>query len=196
MDQRVDVPLRLLPALAAAIATWFPELEGRSVAVSEADITKENIPTLPLVMVAFAKGVSEQPANSAQFSIIMADQIIIEFWMEPSRYKKANGSETPFWSYYDYEAIRNVLLSNVINWEGPNHERFAYRALNIDATPLAVVLTFTFAVTFKWCVDDAVVERCLPSTDIDGKPIDDRTFNMKICAPASKQCDPAFEDKT
>lgn len=185
MDKRVAPVSGLLPALAEEIKLWFPELEGRALAVSEAEITKENVPTLPLVMVAFARSVSSQPANSAQFSIQMSDQIVVEFWMEPSRYKRQNGTETPFWSYYDYEAIRNVLLSHMVNWEGPAGERFAYREMRIEATPLAVVLTFMFLATFKWCADDT-------TEPPDGEPITDSTFDVKICAPASKICDPAF----
>ena len=187
MDQ-ISPRLKLLPTLAAKIAEWFPELNGRAIAVSEAEITKENIPGLPLVMVAFAKSVSEHPTNAAHYSIQMTDTIVVEFWMEPSRYKRQNGSETPFWSYYDYESIRNILLSNIINWDGPNNERFGYRSMTIEADALAVVLTFTFAAMFGWCADDPVIN------PLDGQIIDKSTFNLNICAPASKECPEAFNE--
>lgn len=187
MDQQVPQRPRLLPALAKQIGEWFPELGGRAVAVSEADITKENIPTLPLAMVGFSRGVSEHPVNSAAYTVTMSDSIVVEFWLEPARYKRGDGTETPFWSYYDYESIRNVLLVNLLNWRGPNHEKFAYRNLTIEATPLAIILTFTVLATFQWCYD-------LPDQEGDGTVITDRTIDYKICAPVSEICDPAFDE--
>lgn len=195
MDQVTSPLPRLLPTLAAEIAIWFPELDGRSVAVSEADITKENIPGLPLVMVAFAKSVSEHPINSTHFSVAITDTVVIEFWLEPSRYKRQNGTETPFWSYYDYESIRNILLTNLINWHGPNGERFAYRSMTIEAESLAVILTFTFLASFMWCADEPQIDQCVPSIDIDGKLITPSTFVYSMCAPVGKQCPPAFEEE-
>lgn len=108
---------RFLPAVAEAVGQWFPELGGRALAVSEVTITKENIPTLPLAMVAFVKSTGNQPDNSTSEMFDIVDSFVIEFWLEPARYKKANGSETPFWSFYDYDAVRDTLLSNLVRWE-------------------------------------------------------------------------------
>lgn len=141
---------RFLPALAEAIAEWFPELNGRSLAVSEVEINKENVPTLPLVMTAFLRSAADENSNRTEIFNI-TDTIVIGFWLEPARYKKANGAETPFWSYYDYEEIRDTLLTNLARWESPGGERLSYRGLTIEAAPLAVILTFTFSATFRWC---------------------------------------------
>src|SRR5262245_8839046 len=109
---------RFLPALAEAVAQWFPELGGRALAVSEVTITKENVPTLPLAMVGYAHGIitGNPPQRSSKTEYNFQDWFVIEFWLEPARYKKANGSETPFWSYYPYEAIRDTLLTNLSRW--------------------------------------------------------------------------------
>jgi hypothetical protein len=142
---------RFLPAVAEQLALWFPELNGRALAVSEVDITKDNVPTLPLAMVAFIRAVANPPANGNAEIFEITDTFIIDFWLEPARYKKTNGSETPFWSYYDYEAIRDTLLTNLARWDAPGGERIAFRGLTIEAEPLAVTLTFTFIATFRWC---------------------------------------------
>jgi len=142
---------RFLPALAEKIASWFPELGGRALAVSEVSITKENVPTLPLAMVAFIRSNANPNTHSNIGMFEIADTFVVDFWLEPARYKKSNGTETPFWSYYDYEKIRDTLLSNLTTWDSPGGERIAYRGMTIEAEPLAVTLTFTFIATFRWC---------------------------------------------
>src|SRR4029078_11976181 len=133
----------------------FPELKGRSLAVSEVTVTKENVPTLPLVMVGFVRGTADPTTRNAAEIFDITDAFVVEFWLEPARYKKANGSETPFWSYYDYESIRDTLLENMARWEAPHGERPAYRGLNIEADPLAVTLTFAFVAAMRWCASPA-----------------------------------------
>jgi hypothetical protein len=122
-------------------------------------------------MVAFARSTSEQPLHQRSEMFEIQDAFIIEFWMEPSRYKKANGSETPFWSYYDYEAVRDTLLANITQWETPGGERIAFRGLTIDADPLAVTLSFAFIASFRWC--SPVTEFGIPFT-----------ISSRLCAPA------------
>ena len=151
MDAITPKTKLLLPTLADAIGEWFPELGGRALAVSEVEITKENVPTLPLVMVAFLRSRGDQPAKSHNDNYEIEDQFVVEFWLQPARYRKANGTDTPFWSYYDYETIRDNLLTNLAYWEAPNGERIAYRGMMVDAESLAVTLTFTFIATFRWC---------------------------------------------
>jgi len=151
MDAVVLRERRFLPAFAEQVALWFPELGGRAFAVSDAEITKENVPTLPLVMVAFIRSLAAPPSRSSYDQFEIADEFVVEFWLEPSRYKRANGTETPFWSYYPYEAIRDTLLENTIRWETPGGERIAYRGMAIEADSLSVTLTFSFTATFRWC---------------------------------------------
>jgi hypothetical protein len=170
MDAIVKQETRFLPALADAIADWFPELGRRSLAVSECTITKENVPTLPLVVVAFIRASASPPTNQRNDMFSITDTFVVEFWLEPARYKKANGTETPFWSYYDYERIRDVLLTNITYWEGPGGERIAFRRLSINAEPLAVTLTFAFDATFRWC----------PSTKPHGEPFQ---IGYNLCTP-------------
>ena len=181
MNALVKPPkVRFLPALAEQISLWFPELGGRALAVSEVSITKENVPTLPLAMVAFIRSTADPPQRSSHDMFEIVDTFIVDFWLEPARYKKANGTETPFWSYYDYEAIRDKLLANLTRWETPGGERIAFRGLVIEAEPFAVTLTFTFMATYRWCA---------PVTEF-GEPF---SIGFSLCAPASCVPDPCPE---
>lgn len=145
--------IRFLPALALAIADWFPLLKGRSIAVADATITRENVPTLPLVAVVFVSSAGQQLARSYSEQFQITDEFAVQFWMKPVRYTDASGAETPFWSYYPYEIIRNKLLSNMVRWQSPNGEKIAYRGMNVQADAMAVTLTFHFAATFEWCAE-------------------------------------------
>jgi len=182
MDARVTpVKPRFLPALAEQLALWFPELNGRALAVSEVSITKDNVPTLPLALVAFTRSTADPPARSNHEMFEIGDAFIVDFWLEPARYKKVNGTETPFWSYYDYEAIRDTLLANIARWDAPGGELIAYRGLTIEAEQLAVTLTFTFAATFRWCA---------PKRTDRGEPF---TIGFNLCTPPACIPDPCPE---
>jgi hypothetical protein len=162
---------RFLPDLAEAIAEWFPELQGRAFAVSDATITKDNVPTLPLVMIAITRSVGSQGTHGRQEIFEIADAFVVEFWLEPARYKRANGSETPFWSYYPYESIRDTLLENLARWQPRGGERIAYRSMTVEADALAVTLTFGFIATMRWCPS--------PSTE-KGEPF---KIGFNLCTP-------------
>jgi len=185
----VQVETRLLPALAAAVAEWFPELNGRAMAVSESAVTKENIPTLPLAVVAFVRSVGEQSVKSRQSQYEITDHFIVEFWLSPEKYKRANGSDAPFWSYYNYEAIRDKLLTHMATWKAPRDARIAFRALDTEADHLAVTMTFGFiaAVNWKACIaypPDMIIDHigfnicspepdcCVPEDCLDPDPCD------------------------
>lgn len=190
----VDKSVRLLPALAAKIAEWFPDLEGRSLAVSDARLTKDNLPTLPLVMVAFAREASGQPPNSRRTQFQLDTYFVVEFWMKPERYKRADNTETPFWSFYDYESIRNRLLSKLSNWLGPQQERISYQTMTIETDALAVIVTMQFIATWDWCDDADDLQAELELELGDGLPVTPATFMVKLCTPRSAVCPEAFEE--
>jgi len=147
--------LLLLPALAEKITEWFKDLDGRAIAVSDYDITKLNVPTLPLVAVALRRSVGDQAAHSYQPTFSLSEQILIQFWLQPMRYKRKDGSEAPFWTWYDYESVRETLVANLSRWDdAPQQARFAYRSTDIAADELAVTLTFTFLASYQFCTPD------------------------------------------
>lgn len=181
--------IAFLPKVAADVALWFPELEGRALAVADADqLTRENTPKLPLCMVALAREQSNQPLTSAKSLINLQDEFIIEFWLEPNRYKRQNGTESPFWSFFDYQNIRSRLLTGFTGgYLGPNGERVAYRYLSQEATAFAVVLTYTFFAAYQWCVEDIIGDAG------DGEPIVPTTWAVKVCSPKDECLAPCFE---
>lgn len=185
----------LLPTVAAHVAIWFPELNGRSIAVSEAQITKENLPDLPLVMVSLAREQNEdRPSDASKSLLNLRDNFVIEFWMEPARIKRGNGTETPFWSYYDYETIRSRLLAGLTGgYLGPSGERISYLNMTIESDAFSVVITFTFAATFQWCAPANLKQACAAAIDAtgDGEPITPNTFRVSVCKPQT-QCVKGF----
>lgn len=186
--EKIIVPedKQLLPVLADRIATWFPELNKRSVAVSDATITKENIPELPLVMVAFAEESSDDPKDTSKSIINIEDSFMIEFWLKPDRHKRKDGKESPFWAFYDYTGIRNRCLQMLHRYVGPNQERFKYVGMTQDSTHQAVIITLSFIATYQICISDVEDDPCEPSTSKDGNPA---IINVLTCLPRSDDCE-------
>lgn len=141
----------VLPALAAAVAEWFPDLGGRSIAVSEAEITKDNVPTLPLAMVALVHEENGQRTTQSNIDPELTETIALQFWIAPARYKRADNSESPFWAFYDYETLRDKLMAELGRWCSPRGGRVLYRRMDVESDALAVVITFTLAHSFVWC---------------------------------------------
>lgn len=179
----------LLPAIAKDIAIWFPELEGRSLAVSEAEITKENLPTLPLVMVALLREDVDHSWVSASGKIEIMDDFVVEFLLKPVRYTRTDGSETPFWSFYDYEALRDRLLSRVVRWAGPKKQRLQYISLAVESDQFSVSVAFRFRSHFRWCAEDDPLEE----QDLIGGDGQRTKLEGKLCVPKSTYCGPAFD---
>jgi len=164
MDAVVQTQQWFLPALADAVSEWFPELNGRAFAASDVNPmkTKEGVPTLPIAMLALLQSEAAPPTKSAAEMFMILDTFCIDFWLQPMRQKMLGGIETPFWAYYPYEDIRDTLLTNMARWEGPDKKLVQFRRLSITADPFAVILSFHFTTTFRWCFDSA--ERGLPFT--------------------------------
>jgi hypothetical protein len=130
---------------------------------------------LPLAMLIMVQSDAKPPTRSHYEQIEITDTFAIEFWMAPVRVKRQNGTETPFWTYYPYESLRDTLVSKVVFWEdAPNGERIAYKGLKIVADHLAVTLAFMFTATFLWC------PKSRPQAD---GIITDISF--QLCAPES-----------
>lgn len=178
----------LLPAIAKAIAGWFPELGGRSLAVSEAEITRENMPTLPLVMVALIRENADHAWKAPNGKMTLDDDFMIEFMMKSERYKKTDNSESPFWAFFDYEAIRDKLWTNLSDWKGPGGQRIEYVSMDIDADQYSVNISFRCKAHANWCPDERDNE------DGDGLPIGPGTIEMKLCEPKQQYCGPAFDE--
>lgn len=174
-----------LPALATAIREWFPFLKNRAAAVSDAEVTKDNVPNLPVCFVVLLREIGKSTTRNPKVEV--TDEIGVVFLLKPERYASQDGSESPFWAYYDYESLRNQLVGHTKRWEAPNKTRLAYLGLDIESTALATEITFRFAYDFEVCD--------LPNEDGDGAPV---MIDFKIIpapAPFCEDCDTKPETK-
>lgn len=144
-----------IPSLAAALADFFPEMEGRFIAVSEIEpFDATNVPTLPIGFVAL---VSEKGAGTG--NITMNDDVLVHFAFEPVKYKTAAGQDTPFFAFYDYEPIRDKIVAFSQSWRSPRNGGLAYKSMDIEASPFAVYISFRFEAAFKWCIPDELAAK-------------------------------------
>lgn len=178
-----------LPAVATAIRGWFPELKGRAFAVSDSQITKENLPTLPLCQVALLRETGNHSVRSK--SMEPDDSFVIEFWFTPERIKDSKDRETPFWAFYDYTKLRNKLMGHLMDWVSPEQAKVQYDYLDIEATSFAVVITFYMRHQFTWCEPEIVEDACDPQLPQDGQPA---RITYALHPPASVFCGPAVPE--
>lgn len=153
------MPEPTLPALAKAIAETFPELEGRSIAVSEVDPFDKstNIPTLPIAVVAL---VGETGDGSKVPNL--TDDILVHFVFEPVKYKKEDGKDSPFFAFYDYETLRDRMLSLARNWTSPRGSILRYRSLDVESDEFAVYIAMRFGMETRWCEPEELAAKPVP----------------------------------
>lgn len=140
--------MSFLPALAEHIAKSFPELNGRAVAVSEVEVKKDAVPTLPVCMLALEheSGGGKQITNQ----LSLTETFIIDFWLKPKTID-AYGQSIAFYAFYDYETIRNRLIEALNKFEYEGIGTLYYVKLEPDVTSFAARLKFTFERQALWC---------------------------------------------
>lgn len=148
-----------IQALARKLAEWFPELGGRSIAVSEVDPfdNQTNVPTLPLAIVALVSEAGQQGTNG-QRRIEITDDLLVQFMFKPEKYDRSNGQKTPFYSFYDYEGYRDRLLMGLQGYRSPSGGGFSYRRLDVESDEFAVYLSFRLSCNYTWCPPDVETE--------------------------------------
>lgn len=190
-----------IPALAAAMRDWFPELGGRVIPVSLAEVTKENIPELPIAMVALRRlGFDHSSQSNAAPKI--TEDLFVEFWLKPEQYRLEKGGASPFWAYYDYDAILDKLTAHIMQWTTPRGTRLALTSMEISADALAVVLTFGLSHLTKWCPEEVVGTVCNPvplpeplQISFGIVPADRPAGQPCECVPAVPNC-PTCQERT
>lgn len=168
-----QVATPILVSLATEIAKHFPELDGRAVAVADTDVTPENMPNLPICLLVLED--ERRRAGSPKGHFAFSENIIVDFWFPPNRYKKEDGSETPFWSFYNYPSVRDRLLNILFDFVPPCGDKLSYDRLTIEVSQYAVFLTFRLS-------HDVVF---MPS---EVEPDGVAEVVVEICAPPSLYC--------
>lgn len=141
-----------LPYIAAKVATWFPELEGRAVAVMDDDITATTAPTLPMAMV-MLNNIATVGAGDIQTvaKLDLIQDIAIEFWFSPDRYKKIDRkTDSPFWAYRDFYSLMDRLIVGMRD-DFSDLGSIEFVSMEPGTTELAVMFEFRFRITSAWC---------------------------------------------
>jgi hypothetical protein len=180
----------LILDVAEKVGVWFPDLGGRSIAVSEVDPfnNKTNIPTLPLAFTALISETGAQPTNGGGKITITSD-FIIQFMYEPVKYNRADGTVTPFYAFYNYESLRNRLLTFMHSYRTPNNGGVSYLSLDVESNEFAVVITFRFRASEVWCrePDDPSCD------DLAKEPFEIQIIGRVLRARSNRPCDPCEE---
>lgn len=179
----VEDETELLPQVAAALIEWIPELNGRAIAISEADITPETVPTLPIALVA---PLQQTFTHNGGHVVNTVEEFVIEVWLKPIREKTSAGAETPFWSYYEYNKFRNNLFTRFLGWRSTLNGTLRFISFDIEANTYAVVLTFRMSIEYKWCPNADELNACDAAMRQDGNPIKGITF--ALCTPKAETC--------
>jgi hypothetical protein len=138
-----------LPAFAVALREWMPQLGDRAIAVSDGDVTSENVPTLPLAIVAPLR----QNFTHVGQRVTVEEIFTAELWLEPAREKSKEG-ESPFWSYYPFNRLRNQLFNKLSTWRSPQNGTVALNYMDFESSSLATVVAFRLTATYDICRDD------------------------------------------
>ena len=154
----------MIQAVARAVGENFPELGGRSIAVSEVDPFDQqtNYPNLPIAVTALVNEQALQGRHGGG-QIKLSSDILIEFIFLPVKYTTAEGKESPFFAFYDYESIRDRLLRLMKHWRTPRNGSISYKSLVVDSDEYAVHLVFRFMVEEIWCDVGHSEEPSLPA---------------------------------
>lgn len=155
-----------LPFIANKISEWFTDLEGRSIAIMDDDITEDAKGIkLPLAMVSLNGVTPVSPVDIRQNDkVALTEEIVLEFWFNPDRYKNKDGGQSPFWSYRDYQGILIELISNFNADEDFECFEIEFVSLNNGATAAAVMFEFRFRFSRVWNLSDNYDKN-------DGEPI-------------------------
>lgn len=153
-----------LPALAAAMREELADITVRIIPVSDMQIDKDNLPSLPICFLAMTKTVPAKDRNTPR-KPALEEHFVIEFWFPPERYN-SDGKELPIWAFYDYDTLQERVLTVTSNWISPRNSQVIWKSTTVDANQYAVATTFSFTHSFFHC-DYEPPEDCTKSDDKD-----------------------------
>lgn len=161
-----------LPAVAALLREWLPEMKGKVVAITEAEVTKDNVPELPIGLVYPLRQDFTQRNNGT--SVTVEEEFVVEIWLEPAREKTKHG-ESPFWSYYEYNTFRNKMFARFAGTRTPQNGAYTFISMDVESNFLATVIAFRMKATYELCVEPDEWEEPVEAT-------------FSLCQPASSGC--------
>lgn len=142
-----------VPAIAKLLRARFPELEQRAFAIMEADLTKENMPNLPLAFVALLGLAAENQSNDVKTPLDLLETICIEFWFEPKTYKLMNGGVSPFYAYQPYDKIMERLFAALNGFFTPVKKGVRFISMSTSSDEFALMISFKVSIKWRWCAE-------------------------------------------
>lgn len=167
------MPYVSLPEISDNIKVWFDdELQGRVFTALGDSISEDNMPALPLAAVISSNiGVNvHEYLGQLNGRLEIFDEFTVEFWLNPARHKRKDGTESPFWAYQDHMLLSNKLIGNMLRLADEKQTFFEFTGLNTSFVSGAVVFVFSFRQHTSFCVTD----------DMFSEPLDG--FVVKVCA--------------
>lgn len=138
-------------ALVERLTVALPELDGRCIAVSEMEVNRSNVPTLPIGMVALVDVTARQDEKTNRTPNIV-EQIVAEFWFKSNKIKTDKNTETPFWAYYDYDPLLHKVVSAIFDWTTPKGYKLKFTRMDLESDEMAVHITFEFFHDYRFCL--------------------------------------------
>ena len=140
-----------VPAIAALIREVFPELQGRSFAVSDVKNTKENPPTLPLCYTCLLGIVEVGGSNDVATPMDLLETIIVEFVFKPEKYTNADGAVSPFYAYQDYQPVFDRLLTALDQFFAPVRKTVRFLSMATTSDEFEQCISFKLSIAWRWC---------------------------------------------
>jgi hypothetical protein len=175
VEAKVRCEPETLPAVAALLREHIPALLGRAIPVTEALVTQDNIPKLPLAIVAPLIQNFTQTTNDR---MTVAEDFVIEVWLEP----RMENNSTALWAYYNYNKFRNDLFNLFGSWRTPTNGAVRFISLDVESNLLATVMTFRMRATYDVEADADELE-------------EPAIISFNLCTPASPVCLPECEQQ-
>jgi hypothetical protein len=141
----VVIEKRSIPSFAAAIRSSFIELDRRAFAVSFVDFKQFKPSAMPIALVCMGEnGGHSHDAYRGPSAIKKADDIVVHYVSKLVKYKSAEGTDTPYFAYYDYEALELRMIKCAKNWVSPRGGLLEYKGVDPDPGEADVTLNFKF----------------------------------------------------
>ena len=139
-------------ALAEELREVLPEFNGRIIAVSEMEVNRSNVPTLPIGMVAL-QDIVPRHSEKTNRPPTMVEQIVAEFWFKSNKVlSKDRGKESPFWEFYDYMPLLFKVTNFIVQWQTPQGYKLKFTRMDLESSELAVHVSFTFFHEWEFCL--------------------------------------------
>lgn len=137
--------------LAEELKKVFPDMTGtRFIPVSEIEVNRSNVPTMPLGLVALKEVDITMPLGSNKAPEI-TENLIIEMWFESNKLVRTNKTETNFWAAYDYDPLLQKFIDWCMDFKTTKGGRIRPSKMDIDSSEVALMISFTVKHTYEFC---------------------------------------------